>query len=364
MPKLDRYLSREFAQSVFAALVVLGLVSMGGLFADLLSEIARGKVPVALLLSQLGLRLVNFLPILLPLALMLGLLLAIGRMYRDSEMPVLASVGVGPRRLLRPVLLVSLPLLAVVALCSLWLGPWANRLSQQMITQANRNLLISGLEAGRFTELPGGGGVVYAGTMSTDGTRFSRMFVYRQQGDRVDITTAEGATMFFEGERTRYLRLEDGFRVEGPAAGGRDFRLVRYARNDLRLPDREEERLKDDPELQPTLALLGDGRREAQAQLHWRIAPALLGLAFVLLAVPMARSSPRQARYGRILMAFLAYLVGMNLMILGSQWLTEGKLPIAAGLWWLLVPMLALSAWLYFRDGRMRPSRKPGRSVA
>lgn len=358
MPKLDRYLTREFAQSVFAALVVLGLVSMGGLFADLLSEIARGKVPVALLLSQLGLRLVNFLPILLPLALMLGLLLSIGRMYRDSEMPVLASVGVGPRRLLRPLLLVSLPMLAVVALCSLWLGPWANRLSQQMIVEANRNLLISGLEAGRFTELPGGGGVVYAGTMSTDGTRFARMFVYRQQGDRVDITTAEGASMFFEGERTRYLRLEDGFRVEGPAAGGRDFRLVRYARNDLRLPDREEARLKDDPELQPTLALLGDRRREAQAQLHWRIAPTLLGLAFVLLAVPMARSSPRQARYGRILMAFFAYLFGMNLMILGTQWLVEGKLPAAAGLWWLLLPALALASWLYLRDGRMRRPRR------
>ena len=51
-------------------------------------------VPAGLLLSQLGLRLIDFLPlILLPLALMLGLLLAIGRLYRDSEMPVLASIG-------------------------------------------------------------------------------------------------------------------------------------------------------------------------------------------------------------------------------------------------------------------------------
>jgi lipopolysaccharide export system permease protein len=96
MPKLDRYLTREFTQSLFATLVVLGIISLGGVFADLLGEIARGKVPAGLLLSQLGLRLINFLPILLPLALMLGLLLALGRMYRDSEMPVLASIGVGP----------------------------------------------------------------------------------------------------------------------------------------------------------------------------------------------------------------------------------------------------------------------------
>ena len=150
MPKLDRYLSREFAQSVFAALIVLGMVSMGGLVADLLSEIARGKVPAGLLLSQLGLRLVDFLPILLPLSLMVGLLLSLGRLYRDSEMQVLAAVGVGPRRLLKPVLIVVLPVLAVVALCSLWLGPWANRLSEEMVQEANKNLLVSGLEAGPF----------------------------------------------------------------------------------------------------------------------------------------------------------------------------------------------------------------------
>ena len=58
MPKLDRYLSGEIARSVFAALVILGMVSLGGVFADLLGEMASGKVPPPLLLSQLGLRLV------------------------------------------------------------------------------------------------------------------------------------------------------------------------------------------------------------------------------------------------------------------------------------------------------------------
>ena len=105
MPKLDRYLSAEFARAVFAALVILGMVSLGGLFADLIGEMARGKVPPTLLLSQLGLRLVSYLPLILPLGLLLGLLLAVGRLYRDSEMHVLAAAGVGPRRLLRPLLI-------------------------------------------------------------------------------------------------------------------------------------------------------------------------------------------------------------------------------------------------------------------
>lgn len=352
MPKLDRYLSSEIARSVFAALVVLGMVSLGGVFADLLGEMARGKVPPALLASQLGLRLVRYLPVIVPLALMLGYLMALGRLYRDSEMYVLAAVGVGPGRLLRPVLLVAVPVLAVIAACSIWLGPWADGQARGMVAEANKNLLVAGLEPGRFT-LMANGGVAYAGTMSSDGTRLGRVFVYRESGERMDVATARGGELYRD-KGARILALEDGFRVEGPLAGkALDYRLMRYARNEMQLPGPDDVRPGDDPAFKPFGQLLGDPTPAAVAQLHWRIAPPLLALAFVLLAVPLARSSPRQSRYGSMLLAFLAYMTGIFLMVLGTQWLADGTLPTAVGLWWLLLPMLALGAWLYARDGRI-----------
>jgi lipopolysaccharide export system permease protein len=363
MPTFDRYLLREFSQAIFAALVVLMMVSLGGVFADVLGDIARGRVPAAMMLSQLGLQVIRYLPLILPLGLMLGLLLAVGRLYRDAEMPVLTSIGIGPRRLLRPLLLVTLPVVAVIALCSLWLGPWAKHKSQDMITAANHNLLITGLEPGRFTELPGGGGVVYIGSMSNDGTRLSRIFVYKQDGDRLDVTTAKNGALSFDGPDQRYLTLNEGFRVEGPLAHGRDFRLMRYASNDLRLPQDDSKRDGNDPQAMSTPELLRDPRREATAQIHYRLAPPLLALAFALLAVPLARSPPRQPRYGRILMGFLAYMIGMDLMILGTDWLARDKLPMAAGLWWLVLPLLVFGLWMYLRDGQMKRARlpRPGR---
>src|SRR3546814_3018861 len=120
---------------------------------------------------------------------MLGLLLAIGRLYRDSEMPVLTAIGGGPRRLLRPLMMLVLPVVAVIALCSLWLGPWARDYARGMVEAGNRSLLVAGLEPGRFIELPGGGGVVDVGSMSHDGPRLSRLFVYRQDCARPDFPT-------------------------------------------------------------------------------------------------------------------------------------------------------------------------------
>ena len=357
MPKLDSYLFREFAQTTFAALVVLMVVSLGAVFADVLGDIVRGRVPAGMMLAQLGLQVLNYLPLILPLGLMLGLLMAVGRLYRDSEMPVLTSVGVGPVRMLRPLMMLVVPFVLVIAACSMWLGPWAREYSQRMIEIGQRSLLVAGLEAGRFVELPGGGGVVYANAMSNDGTRLGRVFIYRQQDGRMDVTSARTGTLTVEGT-TRYLTLDEGFRVEGPIDGGKDFRLMRYASNEVRLPDAESRDIDADPELMSTAALLGDGRAEARAQLHFRIAPPLLALAFALLAVPLARSPPRQARWGRILMGLLAYVFGVNLMLLGTNGLASGKLPVAAGLWWLLLPLLALGAWMYFGDGRMRRPRR------
>ncbi|GAA4853878.1 LPS export ABC transporter permease LptF [Luteimonas vadosa] len=355
MPKLDRYLFREFAESTFATLVILMIVSLGGVFADVLGNIARGRVPAGMMLSQLGLQVLNYLPLILPLALMLGLMLSVGRLYRDAEMPVLMSIGVGPRRLLRPLLLLAAPMVVAIAVVSLWLGPWARQFSQQMIDEGNRNLLLAGLEPGRFTELPGGG-VVYVGGMSNDGSGLARVFVYRQQDDRMDVTTARTGRLDVDGTE-RYLTLDQGFRVEGPLGAGLDFRLMRYKSNELRLPDGEEKALEDDPELASTLDLLGDPRREAVAQLHFRLAPPLLALAFALLAVPLARSPPRQARYGRVLVGFLAYIVAMNFTLLGTEWVSKGVVPQALGLWWLVLPLLAVAAWIYFGDGRIKAPR-------
>lgn len=356
MPKLDRYLFREFTQSFLATLIVLMVVSLGGVMADLLGNIADGRIPATLLVSQLGLQLLTYLPIVLPLALMLGLLLAFARLYRDSEMPVLTSVGVGPRRMLRPLLMLVVPVVLLVATLSLWLGPWGDRTSERMIEHANRSLVVAGLDAGRFTVLPNGS-VIYIGGISADGTRLQRVFVQRQEEGRVDVVTAQSGEMFFEGDRDRYMRLTDGFRVEGPLDRGLDYNLMRYASNEFALPDRADVREETDAELLPTLALFDDPRPEATAQLHARITPPLLALAFAMLTLPLARSSPRQARHGRIMLGLLAYLVGTNLMFLGTQALADEKLPGALGLWWLSLPLLLFATWLYLRDGRMRRSR-------
>ena len=353
MPVLDRYLLRDLAATLLAVLLVLALVSLGGLLADLLSKIARGKLPAALLLSQLGLRVVDALPLLLPLSLFLAALLTFGRLYRDSEMAVLASAGVGPGRLLRPVAVLALPVALLVAACSLWFAPQALRLSQAMIEAANRSLLVAGLEPGRFVELPGRHSVVYLAEMAPDGSRFQRLFVHAERDGRIDVVTARAGELFQESQgEERYLSLFDGFRVEGEV-GREEWRMMRFARNDIRVPDAEPDAGGSEVQRSPTLQLLGEAGAEARAELHWRLAAPIATLVLVLLALPLSRAPPRSSRHGQLLLALLAYIVYLNLLVLGRAWVAAGQLPPWAGLWWVHVPALAVALWLLWREQRL-----------
>lgn len=357
MRLVDRYLLRQFVQTTAASVAVLLLVSVGGIVTDLLSEIARGKVPAVLLVSQLGLRLVQFLPLVLPLGLFIGLLLAVGRLYRESEMAALGAAGVGSRQLLRPVSRLAGAVVALIAGLSLWASPAAEREAARMIDSANRSLLIAGLEPGRFTRIPGRDGVLYVGEMSDDGSRFGSLFIHIERDGRLDVVTAARGELYFDGEQERYLRLEDGFRVEGDPEA-LDFRMMRFVRNDLRLPDHQRQSLIEDPRLRPSSALLGDADPEAVAELHWRLGLPLATAVLAVLSIPLGRSQPRQPRYGRLLLALMGYLIYLNFLILGTAWLAEERLAGGFGLWWVHLPAATLASWWLWNDGRLRRARR------
>src|SRR5580765_8224866 len=174
---VDRYLARELLVSFIAATLILLLITLGGTVADLLNKIARGRIPADLLLALIGLRTVDALTVLAPLAVFIGVQLAYGRLYRESEMAVFAASGLPLTGLLRPLLLLALPLMLVMALISFWLAPAAVRASQTLLQEASRSLIIAGLEPGRFVDLPSQDGKMYVEAMNADGTQFTKMFV-------------------------------------------------------------------------------------------------------------------------------------------------------------------------------------------
>lgn len=356
--KMDRYVLRELALAVLLTLVVLLLVGAGSIFIDMVSRVAKGKLPAALLFAQLGLRIIQALPLILPLATFMGMLLAFGRLYRDGEMAVMAAMGIGPGRTVRNVLLLLVPLALVIGATALVWSPAAKHKAKVMIDEANRNLLVSGLEAKRFIEIPGRDTVVYLADMSADGSEFQQLFVHTERDGRVDVVTAESGELFTESDgETRFLRLNQGFRVEG-VLGQKDYRMMRFASNDIQIPEIENDTLARSESAMTTAQLLESNEPSHKAEWHHRLAAPLATLLLGLLAFPLAQQPPRQARGSRILIAALIYVLYSNGMSLGRMALAEGKLPAELGLWWLHALVAVGVLLLLWRQNRLPRPKK------
>ncbi|MGH8190386.1 MAG: LPS export ABC transporter permease LptF, partial [Rhodanobacteraceae bacterium] len=336
MPRLsilDRYILREFLTSSLPALVVLLVILTGSTFADIINKVATGRLPGGVMFTVLGLHLVSTLQALLPVAMFLGMLLALGRMYRDSEMHVLLASGFGPKGLLKPAAIFAIGTAIVVALVSLWLGPLAARTSDAEVEQANRSVIAAGLEAGQFTSLSGRGGILFAHSVSPDGTRLGKLFVSSETTSKggvvtIHVITADHGELFHEGQEDhRFVALHDGHSYD-IRLGQDNWRLVKFQRSDIALSSPPDAAGQSNPEnVRPTRSLVGDLDPAARAELQWRIAIPFGPLVLAMLALPMARQGTRTSPVGRILIGVLAYLIIMNLMTLARSFIASGKLP-------------------------------------
>jgi lipopolysaccharide export system permease protein len=366
---VDRYLVRELLVSFLAAVAILLLVTVGATVADLLAKIARGRVAADLLLALIGLRTVDSLTLLVPMALFLAVQLAYGRLYRESEMAVFAASGLPVTGLVRPLLLLAVPMTFAMALISFWLAPAAVRQAQALQEEASRSLIVAGLEPGRFVELPNNDGVMYVDSMSADGTKFQKMFVASERTDAEAghinlnvITAADGELYHDANGAERYLGLNDGFRVEG-VLGQDNYRLMRYARNDVKLTDTETDTNADSVKRSaPTTDLMASNDLVQRTEFQWRLAAPLSVLVLVLLALPLAKASPREPRYARLLIALLAWVIYYNCLAIGRSKLSQGVFDPRIGFWWVQVPTALLALFLLWRSQRLPRPRPAARA--
>lgn len=364
---LDRYILRELAMNVLAVAVVLLVVVAGGTFARVLQQVAQGSFPASVMFDVLGLKMMSATAGILPLALFLGILMGLGRLYHDSEMHVLAASGMGRRGLVQPAALLGVPIAIVVGMLSLWLGPWADHKADSMITEANHSVIAAGLEAGRFTELPGQGGVLFVKGLSRDGTRLSKVFVAREDaGDKgtlpsLKVITAKDGRLYPDSDgQGRYLALNDGWQFELPLDAD-NWSRMQYQENDLALTEPKPDSGEQTGEIgsgTSTVALWKSEGPQVRAELAWRMAAPAATLVLVLLALPLSRQSPREPRYGRMMIAVLSYFVYFSVLSLARSMIGQDQIHNDLPVWMLHLVVAGISVWVFWRQYAPRRLRK------
>ena len=165
------------------------------------------------------------------------------------------------------------------------------------------------------------------------------------------------------GNEQKYVALFNGYRNEG-TPGSNAYQMMKFERNDIKLPDLEGEIADLDEQSKPTLELLQSEDTKERAQLHWRLSPGFSLLSLFLLAVALAKTSHREAKYINLVVGVLGYTFVVNLLTIGHSLLEQGDLPMQLGLWWVYILVAGYAMWrIQKADGPKLPTQALNKST-
>lgn len=231
---VDRYLARETALTVAAVTGVLMLIMLSNKFASLLGDAAAGRLPRETVFTLLGLASIKFFIYVVPVAAFLAVMLALGRLYRDSEMTTLMACGVGPAQIYRPLLVIGVLLAIGLGALSLYASPWAERMTRIVNSAGAHSAEVGSFESGRFKVDDNGQGALYADHVSKDGRLLDKVFMQGPSGDLMAVVIADSGHRQDDPKQPSggMLILDNGWRYEG-LPGQADYRLVKFAEHGI-----------------------------------------------------------------------------------------------------------------------------------
>lgn len=353
-----RYLTRQVMVSMLAVSGVLLMVFMSGRFIKYLASAAQGDISGEVLFVIMGYRLPGFLELILPLGFFIGILLAHGRMYLESEMTVMLACGISEPDILRKTLVAGIPVMAFVAAMSLWVTPWGMGQVDDLIAEQRNSTGFELLTPGRFQDISGGSRVVYTQDVSDDKSRLEGVLIAqldRQSGGLTLISADQGSQVVDEEQGDRFLVLSEGTRFQG-MPGALDFTVTEFGEYGLRIEKSGASRDRDEESL-PTLDLLRSDDPELRALWHWRLSLPLIIPVVTLIAVKISRVNPRQGRFFHLLPAMLLYIAYLGLLIVGRDAIADRKVPEWLGLFWVHGLFALLGLWLNFGPPWLRRRR-------
>jgi lipopolysaccharide export system permease protein len=320
----DSTLRRELARNFGATLVVILTVVLTIMLIRTLGQAAVGRIApqdVALLLGYVAL---GYLPLILSLSLFIAVVATLGRMYRDSEMAIWFSSGIGLTRFVRPVLRVSWPVLGVVGVLSLWVWPWGNEQGVELRDRYERRSDLSRVAPGQFQSSSDGKRVFFIERNAQDQSVGRNVFILTTQGTSESVTSARSGRIEVDGD-DRFLVLSRGQRNERNLATG-ETGLSRFESYRVLAGERILSRAGElPPKARATLDLINSPTPANQGELAWRLGLLLGGANLVLLGVGLSASNPRRASNWNLLFALLAFVVYYNVINLTQAWVAGGK---------------------------------------
>ena len=344
----QRAIRRELRNTVGAVFTTLFTIVITVMLIRILGDAAGGRVASGDVVALLGFAALIYLPVILSLTAFVSVLLVVARSYQDSEMIVWFASGLSLMRWIRPVMAIGIPLVLLTASLSLWLTPWASRLSAEYKETFKNREDISRISPGKFQESASGERIFFVEGLSSDTRNVENVFVSQSRDKNNSVVVAQVGSINVDARGDKLLELRNGHRYDG-TPGTPDFQTMDFGRYVIVISGshREIEDIKSSRVL-PTAALIAAPVPSNMAELLWRISLPIMCLLQMLLAIPLGFVNPRRGRTLNLMIALVLAISYLNSLGIVQAAVGQGRLSFDAAWWPLHLAALLIITLLFF----------------
>jgi len=364
---VHRYIFRELLIPFLFGLSVFTFVLLIARLLRLIELVVNRGVPATNILRIFAYIMPAFLEVTVPMAMLLAIIVAFGRLSADSELVAFRSSGLSLYQLITPVVIfVSLAGVMTAGL-TLWARPWGNRSLRSALFEIAKTRASAGIRQQVFNdEFPGL--VIYTEQIdpTTDTLRHVLISDDRDERQRNRIFAREGVMVSDTSTETVSLRLRDGFIQTTDARRGTEYQ-TEFQTYDVSLDlrqalagDRERER---DPKEMPLADLrsaiaakqaAGTPAGLESAEYQRRFSLPFACVVFGLVAVPLGIQPARGVRARGFAVSIVLIFVYYILLSAGQAMAEQRLVPAVVGLWLPNVVFVVFGVYLFRQAARER----------
>jgi len=379
MKILNRYILKEMIGPTLLGLGFYTFILMMKSLFDLAEMIIKRSLPFPTVIRLLGLSLPHIMVLTIPMALLFGILIAIGRLSSDSEIIAMRALGISTTTIYRPVLYFSMFIFFINLLMMNIVLPYGNRALVDLRTAIFTSTVAKEIKPRVFYD-EYENRVIYINDIDTFQNLWKGVFIsdttdpQRQQiivaqtgklllvkkTNQLWLDLRNAQTHVFNGRKPdRYdLNSNASQRVLMPdkfaqgSATTRNSRSIREM-NLFELLDESDRAASRDPA----------ERRLILVEIHKKFSIPFACLAFGIVGLPLGITNRRGGKSSGFSLSIAIILLYYLLISNGEDLARSGRLPAALAMWMANIVLVALGIFLIRRANADRGSSGSGSGI-
>jgi len=293
MKILSRYLLRESIGPFFFGLTIITLVLVMDFLVDIMNLIIDKGLKIPLVIELFSLNLAWMLALSVPMAVLVAVLMAFGRLASDNEITACKACGISFWRLLYPMLAGALFLTILMIWFNDRVLPESNHRARMLLTDITRKKPTWSLDENIFLDHFEGYSIKVR-TIARKTSEISDIIVIQTINTQRIITARRGQMYFSEDGSTLLLELEDGEILQVDPQNSSGYTMTDFEKQTIAIPgasdelQRSTEGSRGDREMTVGMMQAENRKREDQVRTLRTQADSLVASAIIGINSPNA----------------------------------------------------------------------------